>query len=146
MKNSKTNFENLIDKAYENVRMASWAIDCLIERIDSPKLEELVRKQNEFYLDGVKEIRNLAKSRNIELEDVSMMNKGMSYISIKMKTISDNDASKISEMLVQGTTMGITDMIKSKRDYPVDNEELSSIVDRIISHEEEFVDSLKTFL
>lgn len=146
MKKNKTNFENLINKAYENARMATYAIDCLIERIDSPELEDLVRKQNEFYLQCVKEINNLAKSKDIELEDVSLMEKGMSYISIKMKTMNDNDASKISEMLVQGTTMGITDMIKSKRDYEVENEELLNIVDRIISHEEEFVDSLKTFL
>lgn len=146
MQRNKTNFENLIDKAYENVRMATYAIDCLIERIDSPKLEELVRKQNEFYLDSTKDINNLAKSKNVELEDVSVMDKAMSYMSIKMKTMNNNDASKISEMLVQGTTMGITDMIKSKNDYPVENEELNSIVERIISHEEMFVDSLKTFL
>lgn len=146
MKKNRTNFENLIDKAYENARMASYAIDCLIERIDSPALEDLVRKQNEFYLQCVDDISNLAKSRGVELEDVSMMDKGMSYVSIKMKTMSDNDASKLSEMLVQGTTMGITDMIKSKRDYVVEDEELTSIVDRIISHEEEFVNSLKTFL
>ena len=146
MQRNKTNFENLIDKAYENVRMATYAIDCLIERIDSPKLEELVRKQNEFYLDSAKDINNLAKSKNVELEDVSVMDKAMSYMSIKMKTMNNNDASKISEMLVQGTTMGITDMIKSKNDYPVENEELNSIVERIISHEEMFVDSLKTFL
>ena len=146
MQRNKTNFENLIDKAYENVRMATYAIDCLIERIDSPKLEELVRKQNEFYLDSTKDINNLAKSKNVELEDVSVMDKAMSYMSIKMKTMNNNDASKISEMLVQGTTMGITDMIKSKNDYPVENEELNSIVEIIISHEEMFVDSLKTFL
>jgi len=49
-------------------------------------------------------------------------------------------------MLVQGTTMGITDTLKAKSDYPVDSEEMNQIVDEIIHHEEEFVDSLKTFL
>ena len=70
----------------------------------------------------------------------------MSYVSIKMKTIINNDSPKLADMLIQGTTMGITDTLKAKTDYPTENEELNNIVDRIIKHEEEFVDSLKTFL
>ena len=46
----KENFGELLDRAYENVRMASWAIDCIIEKIENPKLAELLRKQNKFYL------------------------------------------------------------------------------------------------
>jgi len=42
--------------------------------------------------------------------------------------------------------MGITDTLKAKNEFLSDNEELNNVVDRIIKHEEEFVDSLKTFL
>ena len=37
--------KELADRLYENVRMASFAIDCLIEKIENPKLAELLRKQ-----------------------------------------------------------------------------------------------------
>ena len=67
-------------------------------------------------------------------------------MSIKMKTITNNDSPKFAEMLIQGTTMGITDTLKAKGEFPCDNEEINNAVDRIVSHEEEFVDSLKTFL
>ena len=142
----ENNFEKLVNKAYENVRMASYAIDCIMERIENPSLAGLLRKQNEFYLDLTKEIEDIAKSRGVKLEDIGVMAKTASFVSIKMKTMVDNDSSKLSEMLVQGTTMGITDSLKAKRAYPTEDERLTEVMDRLVSHEEEFVDSLKTFL
>ncbi|MBR2967841.1 MAG: hypothetical protein IKC35_03580 [Clostridia bacterium] len=142
----QSNFTKLINKSYENVRMASYAIDCIMERIHNPALAELVRKQNKFYLDATTDIENLARSREIKLNDINLVAQTMSFVSIKLKTLKDNDSAKLSEMLVRGTTMGITDAIKARNEYPVDSPELVAIVDRIISHEEEFVDSLKTFL
>ena len=67
-------------------------------------------------------------------------------MSIKMKTIMNNDSPKLAEMLIQVTTMGITDTIKAKNEFSTKNEKLINIIERIIKHEEEFVDSLKTFL
>ena len=58
----------------------------------------------------------------------------------------NNDSPKLAEMLVQGTTMGITDTIKALNEFKSQNEELNSIAKNIVSHEEEFVESLKTFL
>lgn len=146
MEQNSNNINELLDKCYENVRMASYAIDCLMEKIHNPKLAELLRKQNKFYLDSVSSIENLAREIGHELKDINPLLKGTSFVSIKMKTLMNNDTPKFAEMLIQGTTMGITDTIKAKNDYPTNNEKLSSIVDRIIKHEEEFVDSLKTFL
>ena len=136
----------LIDKAYENVRMASFAIDCIMEKIENGELAELLRKQNKFYLDEVSAIEAFSRKVGHTPKDVNPMAKGMSYMSIKTKTLMNNDSPKLAEMLVQGTTMGITDTMKAKTEHPVENEELTEIVDRIIKHEEEFVDSLKTFL
>lgn len=141
-----TNTVELLNKTYENVRMASFAVDCIIEKIENPELAELLRKQNKFYLSTVEEIEELSKELKIELNDISPILKGMSYISIKMKTLINNDSPKLAEMLIQGTTMGITDTLKAKDEFFTSNENLNNIVDRIVKHEEEFVDSLKTFL
>lgn len=58
----------------------------------------------------------------------------------------NNDTPKFAEMLIEGTTMGITDTLKAKGENPSQNETLNDIVDDIVSHEEAFVDSLKNFL
>lgn len=140
------NENELANRLYENVRMASYAIDCIIEKIENEKLAELVRKQNKFYLSLVEEIENLTKKKGYDLKDISLMLKGMSYLSIKMKTIMNNDSPKLADMLIQGTTMGVTDTMKAESEFETDDDELKKIAERLVSHEEEFVDSLKTFL
>lgn len=145
-KNSEKNDRELLNEAYKNVRMASFAIDCLIDKIENKSLESLLRKQNKFYLKTVTEIEVLSQKMQFELKDINIFLKGSSFVSIKMKTLMNNDSPKFAEMLVQGTTMGITDTLKAKSEFESNNEDVINIVDEIVSHEEEFVDSLKQYL
>jgi len=136
----------LIDAAYKNTRMASYAIDCIIDKIEDPKLEELLRKQNDFYLDTTEELEKISEEYNHKPIDINIFLKGTSFASINMKTLMDDSTMHIAEMLVQGTTMGITDMIKSQSEFPVDNKKLLELTNSIIACEEKFVESLKDFL
>jgi hypothetical protein len=136
----------LLDEAYKNVRMASFAIDCIIDKIENKSMEDLLRKQNVYYLDMVEKLESLSEKLKHKPKDINIMLKGMSFASIKTKTMMNNETSHLAEMLVQGTTMGITDTIKAKSEYPTENHELNNIVDSIISHEEKFVESLKDYL
>ena len=137
---------SLLDLAYKNVRMASFAIDCIIEKIEDLRLEELLRKQNDFYLDTTEELERLSEEIGHEPEDINAFLKGSSFASIKMKTFINDETSHLAEMLVQGTTMGITEILKAKSDYPTQNQHLIDIVNSIAESEELFVDSLKEFL
>ena len=136
----------LIDEAYKNVRMASFAIDCLIENIENKSFEDLLRKQNQYYLESTKSIESLSKTIKHKTIDINPFLKGMSFTSIKVKTLMNNESSHLAQMLVEGTTMGITQLIKAKSDYPSKNNKLIGIVQKIIEYEEEFVDSLKKYL
>ena len=149
MELSKEEFEKttkLIDCAYKNMRMGSFAIDCIIDKIENPKLEELLRKQNDFYLDTTEELEKMSNNINHTPVDINIFLKGSSFASIKMKTFMNDETPHLAEMLVQGTTMGITDMIKSQSEYDVDNLELIKITNSIVANEEKFVESLKDFL
>lgn len=136
----------LIDAAYKNTRMASYAIDCIIDKIQDSKLEELLRKQNDFYLDTTEELEKISEEINHKPVDINIFLKGTSFASINMKTIIDNSTMHLAEMLVQGTTMGITDMIKSQSEFKVNNHKLNKITNSIVASEEKFVESLKDFL
>ena len=146
MEDEKIVNNELTNRIYENVRMASYAIDCIIEKIENKKLAQLLRKQNKYYLNTVEKIEKLSTKLEFNLKDINPILKGMSYISIKAKTIINNDSPKLAEMLIQGTTMGITDTLKALSEFKSKNEEIVSMAKEIVSHEEEFVDSLKTFL
>lgn len=145
----KKQYENnieLLDAAYKNVRMASFAIDCIIDKIEEKSLEDLLRKQNDCYLNYVEKIEKLSEELKHKPKDINIMLKGMSFASIKTKSMMNNETPHLAEMLVQGTTMGITDTLKAKSEFPSNNQKLNSIVDEIVNCEEKFVESLKNFL
>ena len=129
------NITGLLDDSYKNVRMASFAIDCIIESIEDTGLKSLLSKQNKFYLAKVREIEEISKEYNHKLSDINMFLKGSSFASIKMKTLMDNSTSKIVQMLVEGTTMGITTSIKAKSDFPCKEKRVNQNADEIISSE-----------
>ena len=78
--------------------------------------------------------------------DINIFLKGMSFASINMKSMLNNETSHLAEMLTQGTTMGITDTIKAQNNYPTKHKELMKITNSIVGSEEKFVESLKDFL
>ena len=136
----------LLDEGYKNVRMASFAIDCIIDKIEDQSLEDLLRKQNDCYLNYVEQLEKLSEELKHKPKDINIMLKGMSFASIKTKSMMNDETPHLAEMLVQGTTMGITDTLKAKSEYPTDNKELIKIIDEIVKCEEKFVNSLKDFL
>ena len=69
-----------------------------------------------------------------------------STVSINFKTMVNDNTNHIAEMLIQGSTMGITDIIKSIGESHNADEKIRNIATRLQHSEEEFVDSLKTFL
>ena len=62
-----------------------------------------------------------------------------------MKTLTDNSTSKIAELLLQGTNMGI---IEGRRllNHKSSNEEINSLVEEYVNMQEKAVEKLKTFL
>lgn len=147
MEHSKKEREiELIDDAYKTCRMGTYAIDCIMDKIEDGNFKELVKKQNKSYLDLTKQIRRLALNLNHELTDINFMAKGMSSLSIDMKTMLNKETSHLAQMLIDGTTMGITTMIKERNNNEGLNEDLLQVSDKLISLMEKFVESLKEFL
>lgn len=127
--------------------MGSYAIDCIIGKIKNIGLKDLLKKQNEFYLEKTNMLKNLSARLNLELKDISPMLKASSFSGIKLKLLFNKKTSHIAEMFVKGTTMGITTLTKEVNSAKSDvDEEVLSIANSIIANQEDFVESLKDFL
>lgn len=143
----KLNFNiKLLDDAYKNVRMGSYAIDCIIDKIEDISLKELMLKQNSFYLRLTNELNNFAETISYKPKDINAMLKTSSYLSINFKTLLNKNTSHIAEMLIEGTTMGITTLIKEISESNLAEQKLIELSNEIVSNQEKFVESLKKFL
>ena len=136
----------LLNAIYKNVTMATHAIDSLQGKIADRKLSKLMNKQNLIYEEITTECESLASHIAEELTAINPFAKMGSSISINMKTMVNDETSHIADMLIQGTTMGITEIIKAIGEFRTANKEIKNVAIKLQHSEEEFVDSLKTFL
>ena len=136
----------LLDAIYKNVKMATFAIDEIKDKIDNKKLLKLILKQDKIYERISHSCTKIANKLNHELKDINPILKMSSSVSITLKTIANDETCHIAEMLIQGTTMGIIDVIKNNGKNKDAIEELKNLAVDLQQAEEEFVDSLKTFL
>lgn len=136
----------LLNAIFKNVTMATHAIDSIRDKIADKKLSKLLEKQNKIYEGITAECKSLSSEINNDLEGINVFAKMSSSASINIKTMMNNDADHIADMLIQGTTMGITDIIKSMGDFKSASKTIKNVATKLQHSEEEFVDSLKTFL
>ena len=65
---------------------------------------------------------------------------------INLKTIIDKTPSHISEMLIQGSTMGIIDVTKRINDYGDADKEILDLAHRLLQFEKDNQEEFKKFL
>ena len=80
-----------------------------------------------------------------EPHSTSMPEKVMTDWMVNMKTMVDKSTSHITELLIQGTNMGIIEgrRILNKKNL---NEEVNDLVQKYVTMQEKYLDNLKEFL
>ena len=61
--------------------------------------------------------KNKLNALNKEAKGINKLQKIETYLMINMKTISDKSSNHIAEMLIQGSTMGIIQIIRRLKQY-----------------------------
>ena len=77
--------------------------------------------------------------------ETGMMNKAMTWSEVEMKTINDKSNSKIAELLLNGVNMGIIEGRRILNKKKIDDE-VSKIVSKYVTMQEESMDVLKGYL
>ena len=138
--------QHLFNDLYKNVRMATYGIDCIMDAIDNKHLTNLIKKQNDKYLEYTTTLENISKDLNLEILDINPFLKASSFTSIKMKTMLNAKTTHLCDMLIQGTTMGITTTLISLVDNPNADSILVDVANSIRDSEEAFIESLKDII
>ena len=142
--NCNLDFANEI---YRNASVALLSISDVLPEADKKVIKEEMKRQYEAYRDFNDELKSYMSEKEYELKDVSAMKKMMMWSAIKMNTVFDGSTSHISEIMIKGTGMGITELTKILNDSRcVTDEKLKEFAKKLISIQEENVEALKKFL
>ena len=139
---------NILDEINKGATMGMDAISYVSEKVGDETFSKVLDGEYNKYKDISRRVINLYSNySDKEPHETNAMNKMMTWYGIQMNTITDKSNSKISELLMQGTNMGI---IEGRRLLNQNQENIATDVKNILNDfvvmQEDSVETLKKYL
>ena len=137
---------NALDELNKGATMGMDAINVVIKYVKDEKLKnELIEEyaNYEAVSDKVKSIYKKHSSKNPH--EPNVMDKMMLSCGVKMNTMKDKSNSKVAEILIEGTTMGIVEGRKMLNNKELDKE-VHKLISAFVKVQEQHVETLKKYL
>lgn len=135
-------FLNLI---FKNAEMGKVGIDSVMDYTRDERMREALRVQAKEYDKIYAEAAEMLKTRNAEIKHISPMAKMGSEMTSAMKTMRDHSSAKIAEMMIQGSTMGVTKLMKNRGEYDGNDDDILSLSHKLQKTEEQNIKTMKGF-
>ncbi len=140
------NNKNILDELNKGCSMGMTALDYINEKVESTDLKELLENQYKEYQDLSNRINELYEEyATDDIHETSKMEKAMTWYGIQKDTMLDNSSSKIAELLINGTNMGIIEGRKILNNKTMDKK-VHKICTEYIKVQEKYLEKLKEFL
>ncbi len=137
---------NVLDELNKGACMGMDAIHFVLEKVKDDSLRTELNRQYEKYKKISDEICELyPEYSDKKPHETNAMNKVMTWYGVNMKTLTDDSTSKIAELLVQGTNMGIIEGRKLLNHKETDPN-VTRLTKEYVTMQEETIEKLKQFL
>ena len=137
---------NVLDELNKGACMGMDAIHFVLEKVKDDNLRQELDNQYKKYQKISKEICELyPEYSDKKPHETNAMNKVMTWYGVNMKTLTDDSTSKIAELLVQGTNMGIIEGRKLLNHKETDPN-VTRLTTEYVTMQEEALENLKQFL
>lgn len=140
--------EILLQAVYKNVKMASDSILNLMPRVKDEGLKSDLTVQLSAYEAFASRAAKLLAKEGITPVEEGTVTKLSAKWATMMDTLRDSSSSHIAEMMVEGSTMGVTDMLKAIREAEntTASEEALRLARDLCRFEEKNVEDMKNYL
>ena len=106
----------LLKAVYKNVRMASDSILNLMPKVRDERLKNDMTVQLSAFDAFASRAAKLLGEEGVKPEEEGMMTRMSAKMGAMMNTMRDSTSTHLAEMLVEGATMGVNDMLKQMRE------------------------------
>ncbi len=136
----------VLKEVCKGVKMGMDAISYVSDKVKEPNLKDSLTHEYSMYNNILTKVDDAFANYNEEPNDYKLTNKAMLWYGIQMNTITDTSNSKIAELLIQGTNMGIIEgqkLINNNHDLDRD---VNNLLTDFVKFQQESVERLKPYL
>ena len=139
---------NVLDEVNKGATMGMDAINFVLDKVEDSSFGKVLDGEYNKYRDISNRVNDVYSNYNTEKEphETNAMTKMMTWYGVQMKTMNDHSNSKLSELLIQGTNMGIIEgrkLLNNNENLP---KEIDTILNDFVVMQEDSVETLKKYL
>lgn len=136
----------ILNEIHKGLVMGMESISVIKPKAEDENFRTLLDTQYSEYSNILGKVNNKFKKYNQKADDTSPMQKVMGWTSIQFDTLADHTPSKLSDMLIRGTTMGIIEGRKMLNTNLEIDTEVTEILKEFVDMQEHDVEKLKEWL
>ena len=139
---------NVLDEINKGTTMGMDAIEFVEKKVGDENFRSVLNSEYSKYQEISNRVNSLYNNSPATKEphETSTMTKMMTWWGVQMKVMSDQSNSNISELLLNGTNMGIIEGRRLINQNPDINSDVHTLLCDFVKMQEDSVEQLKNFL
>lgn len=153
MQNIKTSVSDAAAQIYKNMKMGESSVLDLLPKVRNEQLRNEMIVHMEGYQRFSDRAKGMLDAEHKEAKDAGIIAKVSAKMGTAMNTMMDSTASHIAEMMIEGSTMGITDqtrilheLMRTGESKDPNHAGVLGLTKDILSFEEAQIEKMKQFL
>lgn len=136
----------LLEVIYEGAQMGRDSIMQLVKASDDAEFRRALEVQQTEYQKIMDDAEGQIRALGAEPEGLGLIAKVSSGVMSAVKTLADDSVANMAEMMIQGSTMGVTKIKRRRGELEEVGEGADRLADRLLRTEESNIESMKNFL
>lgn len=140
--------EDFLGEIYKNVKMGADSIINLLPKVKNDGMRSAMTMQLDGYERYAARAQKELEARGAEAKEENVMTRLSARFGMAFNTMLDSTTGHIAEMMIEGSNMGITDMIRLLNNFEVGNgdSEAVRLAREVVRFEEHNLEMLKPYL
>ena len=136
----------ILNQVNQGIKMGMDSISNVSEKVQDSKLKDELLFQYDKYNEILNEVNDELTNYDDFPKELNPMQKAMGWMGVEMNTLTDKSNSKIAELMIQGTNMGIIEGVKLLNHNPDTEKPIKDILNKFIDFQQNNVEQLKKYL
>ena len=138
--------EKVLGGVMSNAAMAAHSTKVTLKYVKDKSFKDLLTGQAAKYDEFINRVRQTAALNGAEIKEPGGVSRFFVETSIKLKLIRDAGNTKIAEMMIKGTTMGVIDLARLLKRSPLADDCCLDLAKELLRFEEDKLHALKYYL
>ena len=135
-------------KLYKNLNMSADAVLHLLPKVTDERIKSAMSSSLVFYEKTAGKVREELGEHCVDAPEENLWTKMMARMGITMNTLMDATDSHIAQMVIEGSTMSVTESAKLRSEYrgKPGCDALLALCDTVEGFEKKYIDNIKQYL